>query len=64
VLPNDLEHRIHQAILQLNDANPYEWADVIHTLVDCKKELQSWVDSVNSSYDHSYRSTLDVYADQ
>ena len=64
MLPNDLEHRIHQAILALNE-DPYKWADVIYTLVDCRKELESWQNAdLNSGYNDSYRSTLDVYSDQ
>lgn len=61
---DSLEDLIHKAVIKLNEADPYEWADVIYTLVQCKRELDAWRQSAISSGSGGYRSTLDVYADQ
>lgn len=60
----DLEERIDKAITELYDNDRYGWADVIHTLVDCKKELDSWQQSAVSSGYGFTRPKLDIYADQ
>jgi hypothetical protein len=60
----DLEERIDKAITELSDNDRYGWADVIYTLVECRRELDSWKQAaLSSSYTYN-RPRLDIYADQ
>ena len=61
---DSLEEHIHKAVIKLNEADPYHWADVIYTLVQCKRELDAWQQSAINSGSNDWRPKLDIWADQ